>query len=304
MKTFPEVVIVGGGVAGSSAALVLGRAGARTFDRRRCPSNTPSTGIGGLLGNDGTTPSDFYRRAASELAAYPSISRLSATVTGIYPSRHHDGFSNSTPARTSKPTASCWQSEALHLPDINGIGPCWGSSVFHCPFCHGWAHRDQPLAVLGDQAERALLLQRWTEDLTLITHGATFAGDERQLLATAGIRIVDGEIAAFRGEGRGLDSIELIGTAIAAAGILVSAPHQMRHPYSWRTWPGNNRHRTRRHRRLREDQRARHLGGWRPHTSAHAGRLRHRGRLQQRHRYHPTSSPANISSTRTGRHRR
>ena len=51
------------------------------------PSNTPSTGIGGLLGNDGTTPSDFYRRAASELAAYPSISRLSATVTGIYPSR-------------------------------------------------------------------------------------------------------------------------------------------------------------------------------------------------------------------------
>lgn len=75
MNTFPEVVIVGGGAAGSSAAPVLGRARAHVLliDAGE-PSNAPSTGIGGLLGHDGTTPSDFYRRAAAELTAYPPVS--------------------------------------------------------------------------------------------------------------------------------------------------------------------------------------------------------------------------------------
>lgn len=233
MNTIPEVVIVGGGAAGASAALVLGRARADVLliDSGQ-PSNAPSTGIGGLLGNDGTTPSDFYRRAARELASYPSISRLLATVTAIRPTSklrwllELDNGQNIQTDRILLATGMLYT-----LPDINGIGPRWGSSVFHCPFCHGWEHRDQPLAVLGDQAERALLLRRWTEDLTLITQGVTLADDQRQLLARAGIRIVDGEIASLRGEGRGLDTIEFIdGTTVAASGLLVSAPHQMRHP--------------------------------------------------------------------------
>ena len=233
MNTFPEVVIVGGGAAGSSGALVLGRARAQVLlVDAGAPSNSPSTGIGGLLGNDGTNPSDFYRRAAEELASYPSISRLPATVTAIRPSStlrwllKLDNGQNIPTERILLATGMRYT-----LPDIDGIGPRWGSSVFHCPFCHGWEHRDQPLAVLGDPAERALLLRRWTDNLTLITQGATLADDQQQLLARAGIRIVDGEVAALRGEGRALDTIELIdGTTIAANGLLVTAPHQMRDP--------------------------------------------------------------------------
>ena len=233
MNTFPEIVIVGGGAAGSSGALVLGRARAHVLlVDAGAPSNAPSTGIGGLLGNDGTTPTDFYRRAAEELASYPSISRLSATVTAIRPSstlRWLLELDNGQNIQTDRILLATGMDYSL--PDVDGIGPRWGSSVFHCPFCHGWEHRDQPLAVLGDQAERALLLRRWTDDLTLITQGGTLTDDQRQLLAQAGIGIVAGEIAALRGEGRGLDTIELAdGTTIAANGLLISAPHQMRDP--------------------------------------------------------------------------
>lgn len=229
----PEVVIIGGGAAGSSAALVLGRARARVvlIDAGR-PSNTPSTGIGGLLGNDGTAPADFYRRAAEELALYPTVDRRSATVTAIH--------RNDTP----RWRLELGDGETVHsnrillatgmryaLPDIDGIGPRWGSSVFHCPFCHGWEHRDQPLAVLGGPPQRALLLRRWTDDLTLITDGTTLTDDQHEQLADADIRIIDGEIAAVDGPGRDLDKISLIdGTTIAVTGLLVPAPHQQRHP--------------------------------------------------------------------------
>lgn len=70
--THPDVVVVGGGAAGSSAALVLGRARVHVvLVDAGTPSNAPSTGIGGLLANDGTLPARFYERAPEELAAYP-----------------------------------------------------------------------------------------------------------------------------------------------------------------------------------------------------------------------------------------
>ncbi len=229
----PDVVIIGGGAAGSSAALVLGRARARVLliDAGQ-PSNTPSTGIGGLLGNDGTNPAEFYQRAADELDAYATITRRSAMVTAIHP--------NDTPRwRLELGDTDTIHSDRIllatgmnySLPDIDGIEPRWGSSVFHCPFCHGWEHRDQPLAVLGGPAERALLLRRWTDDLTLITDGTTPDDEQREQLENAGIRILEGEVAALHGPGRELEEISLTdGTRVAVTGMLVPAPHQIRHP--------------------------------------------------------------------------
>lgn len=103
--------------------------------------------------------------------------------------------------------------------------------MFHCPFCHGWEHRDQPLAVLGGPAERALLLRRWTDDLTLITQGPELTREETGQLEKAGIRIVDGEVVAVDGPDRGLAKLELAdGRTIAVTGLMVSAPHRLRDP--------------------------------------------------------------------------
>jgi thioredoxin reductase len=233
---FPDVVIVGGGAAGSSAALVLGRARARValVDAAH-PSNAPSTGIGGLLGNDGSMPADFYQRAADELAAYATVTRRPGSVVGIRPNgtpRWRLELDDGDTVHTDRVLLATGM--RYTLPEIDGIEPRWGSSVFHCPFCHGWEHRDQPLAVLGGApmtVERTLLLRRWTDDLTFITAGTDLTDRERELLEAAGVRIVNGHIAALAGPGRHLASIVMTdGATITAAGLLVTAPHQHRDP--------------------------------------------------------------------------
>lgn len=229
----PDVVIVGGGAAGSSAALVLGRARADVtlIDAGR-PSNSPSTGIGGLLGNDGTEPADFYRRASEELAAYPTITRRRATVEAI----HSEGsprwrleLDDGDTVLTDRLLLATGM--AYTLPSIDGLEERWGASVFHCPFCHGWEHRDQPLGVLGGPAERALLLHRWTNDLTLITHGTDLTDEEVERLEARGIRIVDGEVVSLDGPGRDIAYVTLADdTRLPLRGLMVAAPHRFRQP--------------------------------------------------------------------------
>ena len=232
----PDAVVVGGGAAGSSAALVLGRARADgvLIDAGE-PSNAPSTGVGGLLGHDGIAPADLYRRAAEEIAAYPSVLRRTASVTAIRPGED-------TRWRVELDDGDVLPTERLLLatgmrydrPDIDGLEPFWGASVFHCPFCHGWEHRDQPLVALGGDAmaaERPLLLRRWSDDVTLVTHGSAVDPEERRRLERAGVRIVEAHATALRGDGRHLASVELDdGSAVVATGMLVPAPHVLRRP--------------------------------------------------------------------------
>jgi thioredoxin reductase len=232
----PEVAVIGGGAAGSSAALVLGRAraGVLLVDAGR-PSNTPSTGIGGLLGHDGAIPVDFYRRAAGELAAYPTVARTAATVTAIHGDegpRWRLELDGGATVRTDRLVLAMGM--RYDVPAIDGIEPRWGASVFHCPFCHGWEHRDQPMAVLGGApgtVDRTLLLRRWTERLTLVTAGTVLTGAERDRLAGAGVHIVDAGVASVDGPGRELRSVTLTdGTVLDVRGLLVPAPHQHRAP--------------------------------------------------------------------------
>jgi len=154
-----DCIIVGGGAAGLSAALVLGRARRRTLViDAGGQSNLPAHGIGGLLGNDGTSPRDFYAKAREELGKYPSVEFRQGTVTTAEPGFDLDGERARTVLLAS--------GMDYRFADLPGLQERWGDSVFHCPFCHGWEHRDQPLGVLDDP-QRVPLLQRWSDDVTL-----------------------------------------------------------------------------------------------------------------------------------------
>jgi thioredoxin reductase len=199
-----DCIVIGAGAAGLSAALVLGRARRRTLVvDAGGQSNRAAPGIGGLLGQDGRPPAEFYAAAREELAAYPTVELRSGEVLGG--ERQDGGFaldlaggSRETARRVLLATGMDYR-----LPALPGIAERWGDSVFHCPFCHGWEVRDQPLGVLDRGASgmrRALLLRFWSEDVTLLADGPAEldAGDLERLRA-AGVDVDERPVAGLRG---------------------------------------------------------------------------------------------------------
>jgi len=194
MEKLWDCIVVGAGAAGLSAALVLGRARQRTLVvDAGGQSNREAHGIGGLLGQDGRPPAAFYAAGRDELAAYPTVELRSGEVVGG--GRHEAGFvlelgdgSYEVGRRVLLATGMDYR-----FPELPGIAERWGRSVFHCPFCHGWEVRDQPLGVLDRGVagmQRALLLRVWSNDVTLLADGpAELDAEDRERLRAAGITV-------------------------------------------------------------------------------------------------------------------
>jgi thioredoxin reductase len=205
-----DAVIVGGGPAGLSAALVLGRANKRVLvvDNDR-PANAVSQGVGGLLGHDRVKPADLRRSGRQQLDEHPNVEFRHGAVEDIEATL--DGFvvtpSGCAPARASAIVLA--HGLRYDPPPLPGIDALWGRSVFHCAFCDGWEVRDRPLALhaSGPGAVRsALLLSGWSNDVVLCTDGAPDPGGS--VLADAGVRVRTEPIARLAGADGRLDRIE------------------------------------------------------------------------------------------------
>ncbi len=224
-----DCIVVGGGAAGLSAALVLGRARRRTLlVDAGAPSNRVAHGIGGQLGYDGRPPAELYAAGAAELAAYPSVERRAGTVVGG--ARRGDEVELELDDGTRETARRVVLATGMdyRLPDVPGAAERWGRSVFHCPFCHGWEVRDRPLGVLqrGAQgAERAVLLRVWSDDVTLYTDGpAELDDDAAERLRAAGVEVDERGIAELRGPGDELSAVVFAdGGERRCEGLLVPA---------------------------------------------------------------------------------
>lgn len=179
-----DCIVVGGGAAGLSAGLVLGRARRRALiiDKGE-PSNRFAHGIGGLLGQDGRAPQDFYADGLAELAKYPTVEyRRGEVVDGT------TGFELTLADGTTESARTIVLASGMDYvyPDVPGIRERWGKTAFHCPFCHGWEVRDRPLFVL-DPTElgpmREQLLKAWSDDVTLLTDTPRELRDDEIVLA-------------------------------------------------------------------------------------------------------------------------
>ncbi|MCV7423742.1 NAD(P)/FAD-dependent oxidoreductase [Mycobacterium yunnanensis] len=175
MDTEWDCIVVGGGAAGLSAALVLGRARRRTLvvDAGR-QSNLPAHGIGGLLGHDGRPPAELYATGRAELEKYPTVEVRSGEI--VVGRAEGGGFVLGLADGGEVGARRVLLATGMDYvtPPIPGLAELWGRSAFHCPFCHGWEARDQPIAVLadGDRAEHmALMLRGWTDDVVVLTNG-------------------------------------------------------------------------------------------------------------------------------------
>ena len=171
-----DVVIVGGGPAGLSAALVLGRCRRRVLvcDAGR-PRNMRARSLNGYLTRDGVPPLEFLRLAREELRAYGIEPRM-AVVTAIDCS--DEGFSVTLDGGDTVRTHAVLLATGVEddLPDIPGVEECYGVSVHHCPYCDGWEVRDRALVVLGHGASAAglaLSLKTWSDRVTICSNGRT-----------------------------------------------------------------------------------------------------------------------------------
>ena len=195
-------------------------------------SNLAAEGIGGLLGNDGRPPAEFYAAGRDELATYPSVQLRSGEV--VAGQGDGAGFVLEL-ADNSKETALrvlLAPGMDYRFPALPGVAERWGRSVFHCPFCHGWEVRDQPLAVLDGGStgvRRAVLLRAWSDDVTLLTGGpAELEPDDAAQLDAAGVPVDERRVAGLSGPGDAMTAVVFEdGSERACGGLLVPAPlHQ------------------------------------------------------------------------------
>jgi thioredoxin reductase len=204
-----DAVIVGGGPAGLSAALVLGRArrAVLVVDDGR-PANAVSQGVGGLLGQARVDPAQLRATGREQLDRHPSVEVRDDAVAAIR--RDGGGFTVSVGGGDVRAGAIVLAHGLRYdPPPLAGIEDLWGRAVFHCAFCDGWEVRDLSLALHGSgpaAALSALVLAGWSDDVVLCTDGP-FEGD-RAALADAGVRVREEPVRRLVGSAGHLDRIE------------------------------------------------------------------------------------------------
>jgi thioredoxin reductase len=198
-----DALVVGGGAAGLSAALVLGRARVPTLvvDAGE-PSNGTAPAIGGLLGQDGTSPRQLYAAGRAQLAPLPAVELRPGLVTRIEPGSG-DGAESAFRATLVDDSAVSARRVLLAggmryaVPDTPGLAELWGVTAFVCPYCHGWEHRDQKIGILGatGAAHRVALLRSWTDALVVLADGE-LAPEDGDALRAAGVPAVEQPVTA------------------------------------------------------------------------------------------------------------
>lgn len=208
-----DVVIVGAGPAGLSAALILGRARRTVLicDNGR-PRNAASHALHGYLTRDGIHPREFLAIGRKELTPYTTVSLRDIGVADAAceaDGRFKVTLADGTSVRSRKLLVATGVCD--NLPEIPGIQAMYGRSVFHCPYCDGWEIRDQPIAIYGQEHRGiglSLELTAWSRDLVLCTDGpGGIGGDDRARLARNGIRIREERVAALEGRDGMLERI-------------------------------------------------------------------------------------------------
>jgi thioredoxin reductase len=193
-----DVIVVGGGPAGLSAALMLGRCRRRVLvcDLGQ-PRNRRSRALHGYLTRDGIAPPELNELGRRELATYDVEVRCTG-VTGARREADHFRVALGTDSEETARYLLIATGVIDDLPAINGFDECYGRSVFHCPYCDGWEWRDRALAAFGrgkDVTGLALGLRTWSANVVVCTHGARLDAANRDRLSRNGIEVRTGSIA-------------------------------------------------------------------------------------------------------------
>jgi thioredoxin reductase len=219
-----DVVVVGGGAAGLSAALTLARARrAVTVVDAGEPRNAPADGVHGLLALDGVTPAELLARGRKEVLGYGG-EILAGEVVDVSCASY--GFT------VFLRDGSVLQARRLliatglidELPDVPGVREQWGHTVLHCPYCHGWEVRDRRIGVLATEpmaVHKALLFRQWSPDVVLFAGDRQLEPQEKAQLDALGVSLIAGGISRLEIDGDRLSGVRLDDGRLVAVDVVV-----------------------------------------------------------------------------------
>ena len=198
-----DCIVVGAGPAGLNAALVLGRARRRVLvlDNAQ-PRNYATHEMHGVLGHDGLDPADLRARGRAELGRYG----VEVVTADVQDAEVLDGAVRLSSARGADLTRTVLLATGMldEVPDIPGFADLWGTSAHTCPYCDGFEHRDERLAVLaaGARGEHlAVVLRQWSADVVLLSNGPhELAADQLARVHALAIPIIETPVVALDGD--------------------------------------------------------------------------------------------------------
>ncbi|WP_316357888.1 NAD(P)/FAD-dependent oxidoreductase [Devosia sp.] len=223
-----DVIIVGGSFAGLAAALNLGRARRQvTIVDTGLPRNRYASNAHGLLGHDGKPPSEILAEARAQLAPYETVRFLKARAASA--SGGADDFAILTDDGETLRARRLLLSYGIadQFPDIEGFAECWGKSVIHCPYCHGFEYAGQSWGLVYStpmSLHAPLLYSDWTDKLTLFTDGNDIPEAERSKLDKRGVKLVEGKVISIQHEGGQLSSVTTADGAVTMLDALFAHP--------------------------------------------------------------------------------
>ncbi|MEU6762324.1 NAD(P)/FAD-dependent oxidoreductase [Streptomyces sp. NPDC046853] len=199
-----DAVVIGGGAAGLNGALMLARS-RRTVVviDSGAPRNAPAEGVHGLLGLEGIPPGALLERGREEVRHYGGLVVTGEVIAAAPAAPSAEGDPRFTVTLTDGRSLTARRllvATGLRdvLPDVRGLAGHWGHGVVHCPYCHGWEVRDEPIGVLAvgpASVHHALLFRQLTDDLVYFTRGTALDEDTRARFAARDIRVVDTPVA-------------------------------------------------------------------------------------------------------------
>jgi thioredoxin reductase len=209
-----DVLIVGGGSAGLSAALVLTRARRRVLVvDSGTPRNAPAAHLHGFLSRDGLPPRELLGAGRAEVLGYGG--EIVADAVNAVEPEGSDGYRVRLAGGALVTARRLLVATGLRdvLPDIRGLRDRWARDVLHCPYCHGWEVRDRRLGVLGSAAPESLdyaqIVRQWASDVVVFVPVGTLTGTQRSELAARAIEVVEGDVTAVVVTDDALSGVEL-----------------------------------------------------------------------------------------------
>lgn len=219
-----DAVVIGGGAAGLNGALMLARSrrSVAVIDSGT-PRNAPADGVHGLLGQEGVPPAELLRRGREEVRGYGGTVVTGEVTDAVPADPAADGdprfavtLADGTELRARRLLVATGLRDVL--PDVPGLARHWGHGVVHCPYCHGWEVRDEPIGVLAvgpASVHHALLFRQLTDDLVYFTRGTELDQETRARFDARGIRVEETPVASVEsaestgGDGGAIEGVRL-----------------------------------------------------------------------------------------------